>query len=146
MCNKLCFISTSLLSYILETWAGTALIWLRWCSVDLTSGCGVAYVGVIRFPNVLTHTEYSDMHFIGWFCSASPRTALVDYQLQYPLCRTKNFKIFENVQGLWERLTKAQVYVQYMQNCWDILSVVLWMFELVATNADWKFCSQTELT
>jgi len=27
---------------------------------------------------------------------------------------------------------------KYMQNCWDILlSVILWMVELVATNFDW---------
>lgn len=46
------------------------------------------YVGVVRMPKMLTRAEYSDMHFIGWFCSASTKAAVVDYQLQYPLRRT----------------------------------------------------------
>lgn len=57
------------------------------------------YVGVVRIPKMLTRAEYSNVHFIGWFCSASTRAAVVDCQLQYPLRRTYNFKTFESIQG-----------------------------------------------
>jgi len=37
------------------------------------------YVGVVRMSTMLTHAEYSNMHFIGWFCGTSTRAAVVDY-------------------------------------------------------------------
>jgi hypothetical protein len=58
-------------------------------------------------PDILTHAEYSDMHFIGCFCSASTRAAVVDYQLQYPLGELKISKHLRTYRELWERLVHS---------------------------------------